>query len=193
MITLEEIKAQIEESVRVKRALADQAPLLRELAYLWRDAIRAGHKVIFFGNGGSAADAQHLVCELAGRFYLERAPVAAISLTTNTSSLTAIGNDYGYEHVFARQLEGIAQPGDVVVGISTSGSSANVVAALEKARALGLATVGFTGAGGGEMARLCDCLLAIDSLETPRIQEGHILAGHIICEFTERELFGGRP
>jgi D-sedoheptulose 7-phosphate isomerase len=193
MITREQIEARIEESIRVKRTLLKEAALLQELAYLWRDTIRAGRKIIFFGNGGSAADAQHLVCELAGRFYLERAPVAALSLTVNTSSLTAIGNDYGYEEVFSRQLEGMARPGDVAVGISTSGNSANVLRAMEKARALKVITIGFTGRGGGKLRALCDYCLAVDSEETPRIQEGHILAGHIICELTERELFEEKP
>jgi len=190
MITLDEIHARIDESIRVKRALRDQAGLLRELALLWSGAIGSGGKIIFFGNGGSAADAQHLVCELAGRFYLERAPVAALALTVNTSSLTAIGNDYGYDFVFSRQLEGIGRPGDVAVGISTSGNSTNVLKAMEKARELSMVTVGFTGRGGGMLLRLCDHCLMIDSEETPRIQEGHILAGHIICELAERELFG---
>ena len=187
---IEEIQARIEESVRVHRQLLKQAPLLRDLAELWSEAIRRGNAVIFFGNGGSAADAQHMVCELAGRFYLERKPVAAVSLTTNTSSLTAIGNDYGYDQIFARQLEGCARPSDVAVGISTSGNSSNVVLALETARKLGLSTVGFTGRNGGKMRGLCDFLLTIDAEETPRIQEAHILAGHIVCEMTEKTLFG---
>ncbi len=191
MVTLEEIRARIEESIRVKQALLSQAAILREIAELWCEAIGKDRQIIFFGNGGSAADAQHMVSELAGRFYLERRPVAAVALSVNTSSLTAIGNDYGFEHVFSRQLEGIARPGDVAVGISTSGNSPNVLQAFERARALGVSTVGFTGRSGGALRALSDCLLAIDSSETPRIQEGHILAGHIICELVERELFGG--
>jgi D-sedoheptulose 7-phosphate isomerase len=190
MITVEEIRRRIEESIRVKKALADQAPLLRTLAELWTEAIRADRKVIFFGNGGSAADAQHMVCELAGRFYLERKPVAAVALTVNTSSLTAIANDYSFDVVFSRQLEGIGRPGDVAVAISTSGNSPNVLQAVKKARELGLTTVGFTGRGGGKLKDLVDHWLAIDAEETPRIQEGHLLAGHIVCELTERELFG---
>jgi D-sedoheptulose 7-phosphate isomerase len=190
MITPEEIRSRIEESARVKNSLLGQVDLLRLLALLWAATIRAGGKVLFFGNGGSAADAQHLVCELAGRFYLERRPAAAVALTVNTSSLTAIGNDYGFEQVFSRQLEGIARAGDAAVGISTSGNSPNVILALQKARELGLVTVGFTGRGGGRMREHCDHLLEIDSGETPRIQEGHILAGHILCELVERELFG---
>jgi D-sedoheptulose 7-phosphate isomerase len=190
VITPEEIRARVRESIRVKQALLDRADDLARIAALWIEALRADRKVIFFGNGGSAADAQHLECELAGRFYLDRRPVAAVSLTVNTSSLTAIGNDYGFAEVFARQLEGIGRPGDVAVGISTSGDSENVVRALQTARDLGLRTVGFTGRGGGRLPPLCDLWLAIDSEETPRIQEGHILAGHIVCELVERELFG---
>ncbi|MCA9728129.1 MAG: D-sedoheptulose 7-phosphate isomerase [Candidatus Eisenbacteria bacterium] len=190
MITTEEIRARIQESIRVKTSLLEQAQSMQDIAACWTEAIRAGHQVIFFGNGGSAADAQHMVCELAGRFYLERKPVAAVSLTVNTSSLTAIGNDYSFDVVFARQLEGAARAGDVAVGLSTSGNSKNVVLALEAARSLGLRTVGFTGRGGGKVRSLVNHWLPIDSDETPRIQEGHILAGHIICELTERELFG---
>jgi D-sedoheptulose 7-phosphate isomerase len=189
--TPEEIRARIEESIRVKRSLLAQVETLQRIASLWVAAIRGGRKVIFFGNGGSAADAQHLECELSGRFLLERRPVAALSLTVNSSSLTAIGNDYGFAAVFARQLEGIGTAGDVAVGISTSGDSDNVIRALETARGMGLATVGLTGRGGGRMRPLCDVWLPIDSLETPRIQEGHILAGHIVCELVERELFEG--
>jgi D-sedoheptulose 7-phosphate isomerase len=190
VINPEEIRARIEESIRVKRALADQSETLRRIAGTWLETIRAGGKVIFFGNGGSAADAQHLECELSGRFYLDRRPVAAVSLTVNSSSLTAIGNDYGFAEVFVRPLEGIGRAGDVAVGISTSGNSENVVRALRRGRELGLVTVGFTGRGGGAVRACSDHWLPIDSDETPRIQEGHILAGHIICELVERELFG---
>jgi D-sedoheptulose 7-phosphate isomerase len=190
VVSPEDVQVRIESAIAVKRALLGQALAISHIAEAWRDALRSGHKVIFFGNGGSAADAQHLECELAGRFYLDRRPLPAISLTVNSSSLTAIGNDYGFEQVFARQLEGVARPGDIAVGISTSGNSPNVVAALQKARSLGLVTVGFTGRSGGRMRELCDLWLPIDSEETPRIQEGHILAGHIACEMVERELFG---
>lgn len=191
MINPDEIGERIEAAIAVKRSLLGQTLTICRVAEAWRDALRAGKKVIFFGNGGSAADAQHLECELAGRFYLDRRPLPAVALTVNSSSLTAIGNDYGFEQVFARQLEGIAHPGDVAVGLSTSGNSPNVVLALQKARSLGLVIVGFTGRGGGRMRELCDVWLPIDSEETPRIQEGHILAGHIACEMVEREMFGG--
>ena len=191
MINPQEIQKRIETAIAVKRSLLTQAPQIVQVAEVWLTALRAGRKVIFFGNGGSAADAQHLECELAGRFYLDRRPLPAVALSVNSSSLTAIGNDFGFEQVFARQLEGIAQPGDVAVGISTSGDSPNVVRALQKARDLGLVTVGFTGRGGGRVREWCDLWLAIDSTETPRIQEGHILVGHIACEMVEREMFGG--
>jgi D-sedoheptulose 7-phosphate isomerase len=187
----DEIKGRIEAAIAVKRSLLDQATTVALVAEAWLHALRAGNKVIFFGNGGSAADAQHLECELAGRFYLDRRPLPAVALTVNSSSLTAIGNDYGFDQVFARQLEGIAHPGDVAVGLSTSGNSPNVVLALQKARGLGLVIVAFTGRNGGRMRDLCDLWLPIDSEETPRIQEGHILAGHIACEMVEREMFGG--
>ena len=190
MITTDEIEAQIAESIRVKESLRASAPLLRQFALLWVEAIRRGNQLFFFGNGGSAADAQHLVCELAGRFYLDRKPLPVTALTVNTSSLTAIANDYSYEEIFSRQLEGLARSGDIAIGISTSGNSPNVVRALEVARRLDVTTIGFTGRGGGKVRPLCDHWLAIDSIEAPRIQEGHILAGHIICELTERELFG---
>ena len=190
MISPDEILARIEESIRVKRALAAQTKPLEAIAAAWLAAFRAGGKVIFFGNGGSAADAQHLECELAGRFYLDRRPLPALSLTVNSSSLTAIGNDYGFADVFVRPLEGIGRAGDVAVGISTSGNSENVVRALRKGREMGLVTVAFTGRGGGALRTWSDHWLPIDSDETPRIQEGHILAGHIICELVERELFG---
>ncbi len=190
MIEIQEIQQRVDEALEVKRSMAAQAEFLQAQALLWAEVIRRGNKIIFFGNGGSAADAQHIVCELAGRFYLDRKPVPALSLTVNTSSLTAIANDYSYADIFSRQLEGIGQAGDVAVGISTSGSSENVVRALEVARRMDLITVGFTGRKGGAVKELSDHWLGIDSEVTPRIQEGHIFAGHVICEFAERELFG---
>lgn len=184
------LEERIREAARVQASLLASAPLIEEMARVWTAAIRAGNQVLLFGNGGSAADAQHWACELAGRFYLERRPVAAQALTVNSSALTAIANDYSYDEVFARQLEGAARPGDVAVGISTSGNSRSVILALEKARALGLSTMAFTGRGGGRMKALADHWLGIDSTDTPRIQEGHELAGHLVCELTERALFG---
>lgn len=190
MIRNEEIVERIRESIRVKTSLEAQADLLRRIAERWIVALRGGGRILLFGNGGSAADAQHLAAELSGRFYKDRAGLAAISLTVNSSALTAIGNDYGFDAVYARQLDGLARPGDVAVGISTSGRSESVIAALRKAREMGLVTVGFTGRGGGEMPAVSDECLRIDSDDTPRIQEGHILAGHIVCELVEREIFG---
>jgi D-sedoheptulose 7-phosphate isomerase len=153
------------------------------------DALRRGHKILFAGNGGSAADAQHLAGELVSRFNYDRPGLAAFALTTDTSVLTAIGNDYGYERVFARQVEAVGAAGDVFIGISTSGRSPNIVAALQAARAKGLATVGLTGRGGGLMPELCDHCLRTPSDETPRIQEGHIAMGHTICWLIERAIF----
>jgi D-sedoheptulose 7-phosphate isomerase len=193
MIGENEVRERIREAARVSGSLEDQAETIVRMARIVADCLRAGGKVLFFGNGGSAADAQHLACELAGRFYRDRASLPALSLTVNTSSLTAIANDYGYEEVFARQLRGLGRRGDVAVGISTSGTSPNVLRALEAARELGLVTLGLTGRDGGRMAGLADVCLRVDSDETPRIQEAHILAGHILCELVERELFGGDP
>lgn len=153
------------------------------------DALRAGRKLLLCGNGGSAADAQHWAGELVSRFHYDRPGLAAIALTTDSSILTAIGNDYGYDRVFARQIEALGQPGDVLFAISTSGRSPNVVAALRAGRERGMATVGFTGAGGGEMPALCDLCLRIPSEVTPRIQEGHEVLGHAICQLIEATLF----
>ncbi|MBN2627149.1 MAG: D-sedoheptulose 7-phosphate isomerase [Spirochaetales bacterium] len=146
-------------------------------------------RVFFAGNGGSAADAQHLACELVGRFYLNRRSLSAEALTVNSSSLTAIANDFGYDRLFARSLEGQGKKGDVFYGMSTSGNSPNIVLALEQAKEMGIHTIGLTGENGGRMEGLCDILIKIPESDTPRIQEGHILAGHIICEIVEREMF----
>ena len=151
-------------------------------AELMRDAVLAGHKVLLCGNGGSAADAQHISAELVGRFVLERRPLAAISLTTDTSALTAIANDYGYEHVFSRQVEALGAPGDVLVAITTSGTSKNVVAAAEAARRRGMKVIGLTGAAGAAFVAGCDAGVAVPSRVTARIQECHITIGHLLCE-----------
>jgi D-sedoheptulose 7-phosphate isomerase len=154
------------------------------------DALRNGKKVIFFGNGGSAADAQHLAAELLGRFYLsDRVALPGIALTTNTSVLTAIGNDYGYDLVFSRQLRGLGSRGDVAVGISTSGNSPNVVAALETAAEMGLVTIGLTGRSGGKVKSIAKYCFCMPTEDTPRIQEAHIFTGHLLCELVEVELF----
>lgn len=161
---------------------------LEAIAVAMVAALKNGGKILFCGNGGSAADSQHLAAELVGRFRRERAGLPSIALTTDTSILTAVGNDYGYDQVFSRQVEALAKQGDMLFGISTSGNSANVIFALEKARSLRVTTVAFTGAGGGKMAKVADHLLAIDARETARVQEAHILAGHVLCEWVDAEL-----
>lgn len=156
------------------------------------DAISAGNKLVFFGNGGSAADCQHIATELTVRYITDRAPIAALALTTDTSALTAVGNDLGFEHIFARQIEALCRPGDVAIAISTSGNSANIIRGLEKARDMGLAVTGFGGQGGdeggGKMIGLCDPLLVVPSDITSRIQEMHITLGHMLCGVLEQEL-----
>ena len=183
------VVSQIEDSIALKRALIDQTDVILKVADRITQALRSGNKVILFGNGGSAADAQHIASELAGKLYIDREPLAAISLTTNTSSLTAIANDYEYREVFARQLKALAKDGDVAIGISTSGDSPNVVAAIEEAKRCGVVTVAFVGQG-GKLGEIAEYVLSVPSTDTPRIQEAHILAGHIICYLVEEALFG---
>ncbi|MBI1799610.1 MAG: D-sedoheptulose 7-phosphate isomerase [Candidatus Eisenbacteria bacterium] len=151
--------------------------------------LESGGTVFFCGNGGSAADSQHLAAELAGRYFVDRPALAAIALTTNSSSLTAIGNDYGFDQTFSRQLEGLGTPGDVLVAITTSGASANVRRAVETAHALGMTVIGMTGSKGASFAALCDHALVTPHPSTPRIQEGHITMGHALCELIERAMF----
>jgi D-sedoheptulose 7-phosphate isomerase len=151
-------------------------------------AYRGGRKAIFFGNGGSAADAQHLAAEFVGRYLRERPALPALALHANSSSVTAIANDYGYDRIFSRQIQALAAPGDVAVGISTSGNSKNVMEALSAARKMGVFTIGLTGAGGGRMRDLVDVLIAAPSKETPRIQECHVLIGHALCDAVEEAL-----
>jgi D-sedoheptulose 7-phosphate isomerase len=158
---------------------------IEEIAKLFIEALKNKGKIIFMGNGGSAADAQHLAAELVGRFKKERAPLAALALSDNTSILTAVGNDYGFDQIFVRQIEALANPSDVVVGISTSGKSPNVIKAIAKAKELGAKTVGFLGKDGGDLKPLVDLDLTIASAEAAYAQEIHILAGHIICEIVE--------
>jgi len=184
------VKKQLENVISINRYLADNIDSLLNIAEQVTLALGKGNKVLIFGNGGSAADAQHIAAELVGRFCKERMPLPAIALTTNTSSLTAIANDYGYEELFARQVKGLAKEGDIVIGISTSGNSANVIRGIEQAKALKVVTIAFTGSG-GNLSGLADYELAIPSTDTPRIQEAHITAGHIICYLVEEALFGG--
>jgi D-sedoheptulose 7-phosphate isomerase len=190
------IAGQLRDTARNLHAMSEDPALHRVLAGAADaciDALRRGHKILFAGNGGSAADAQHLAGELVSRFNYDRPGLAAFALTTDTSVLTAIGNDYGYERVFARQVEAVGVAGDVFVGISTSGRSPNIVAALQVARAKGLVTVGMTGRGGGRLPELCDHCLRTPSDDTPRIQEGHIAMGHTICWLIERAIFPRGP
>jgi D-sedoheptulose 7-phosphate isomerase len=175
----------IREHLKVIESLHDLLPELEQIAAVMSRAIMSGRKILWCGNGGSAADSQHLAAELVGRFGRERRALPSIALSTNTSILTAIGNDYGYEHVFRRQVEALCVPGDVVVGISTSGNSPNICRALEVARECGARTVAFTGATGGAMAGIAELALRIPSNQTPRIQEAHILCGHMLCDYVE--------
>lgn len=172
------------------RISRDMPPLIAAMAELLAEAFRNGNKLLVMGNGGSAADAQHLAAEIVGRFKLERPALPAISLATDTSILTALGNDYGFKAVFRRQVEALALPGDPVLGISTSGNSPNVRSALELARERGCPTMGLLGGDGGSIRELCDLALVIPSSDTPAIQEGHITVIHIVCDLVERELFG---
>ncbi len=180
----------VSESLRVKSQFFDEnKDRIAHAAETIARGLRNGRKVLFFGNGGSAADSQHLAAELVGRLGPDRSPLAAAALTTDTSILTAVGNDYGYEKVFSRQIQAIGQPGDTAIGISTSGNSPSVLEALDLARSKGLFTVGFTGETGGKMNDRCEVLFRVPSRQTPRIQETHILLGHILCELVDRELF----
>lgn len=153
-------------------------------------SLKQGKKILFAGNGGSAADSQHMAAELVARLNYDRPGLCAIALTTDTSALTAIGNDYGFERLFARQVEGVGQEGDVFVAISTSGNSPNILAALESARKKKIKTIGMTGKAGGKMASLCDLVIKVPSSRTPNIQECHIMLGHIMCQIVEDTLFG---
>jgi D-sedoheptulose 7-phosphate isomerase len=181
------------QSLEVKQAIAGSDSLLRQIVRVARtmaDVLGKGGKVFFFGNGGSAADAQHLAAELVGRFALERRALPGLALSVNSSAVTAIGNDYGYEQVFSRQIEGLARAGDMAIGITTSGNSPNVIRAMQSGSTIGLRTVGMTGARGGQLRGVVEECLCVPSDLTPRIQEGHILIGHMLCEYAERAVFG---
>lgn len=189
------VKDILNESIRVKKKIVDDPSLLSQInkiSSLIVEAYRREKKVILFGNGGSAADAQHIAGELVNRLYLEREALPAIALTTDSSVLTSIANDYDYSRIFARQVEALAKEGDVVIGISTSGSSSNVIEAVKTAKEKGAKTVGFTGNKGGKLAELVDFVISVPSDETPRVQESHITILHIICCLVERELFGDK-
>ncbi len=179
----------IKESIRIKETLRNtMTPLIAEVAQSISNAISAGGKLILFGNGGSAGDAQHIAAELVGRFEIERCAMPAIALTTNTSTLTAIGNDYGYDRIFSRQVEALANAGDVVIGISTSGNSPNVIEAIRMAHKKKAITVGLTGEKGGLLAEECTYCLKVPSSRTARIQESHIMIGHLLCLLIEQDL-----
>lgn len=180
----------VSESLRVKaKFFEENKDAIARTADTIAHGLRGGHKVLFFGNGGSAADSQHLAAELVGRFGPDRSPLAAISLSTDTSILTAVGNDYGYENIFARQIAGLGHAGDMAIAISTSGNSPSVLGGIDVARSKGLFTVGFTGETGGKMQGRVEVLFRVPSRQTPRIQETHILLGHILCELVDRQLF----
>jgi D-sedoheptulose 7-phosphate isomerase len=163
---------------------------IERVGQICADAVRSGGKVMFCGNGGSAGDCQHLAAEMVGKLVFDRPGMAGLALTTDTSALTAIGNDFGYEHVFSRQVEGLGRVGDVLIGISTSGQSKNVVAAMVRARSMGIRTVAMTGRKPGPMADLADAWIAVPHHETQKIQEGHIVIGHIFCALVEDAVFG---
>ena len=187
------IKDQIKKSYETKQAVYENEALLEkieEVAQMCVNLYKGDKKTILAGNGGSAADAQHIAAELVGRYGFDRPSIPSLALTTDTSNLTAIGNDYGYDQVFSRQLEGMGQAGDIFIGISTSGNSVNIIKAFESAKKKGITTVALTGRDGGEMAKMADVALVVPSNSTPRIQESHILIGHIICDIIEKETFG---
>lgn len=189
----ETINDVLRESARIKMQLADeQAGAILEVIDLVVTALARGNVVFFFGNGGSAADSQHLAAELVGRFVGERRPLPALALTTDTSILTSIGNDYGFDQIFLRQIQALGRPGDVAIGLSTSGNSPNVLQAIEAARACGLATVGLTGRDGGRLAELAHHCLRVPSDDTARIQESHITIGHLICQGVDDAVAEGR-
>ena len=189
----DKIRKIISESIAVKNQVLQNEALLKkveEVASLMVKALKSGNRIYFCGNGGSAADAQHLAAEFSGRFYIDRDALPAEALHCNTSYITAVGNDYGYEVVYARLIKGIGNKGDFLVGLSTSGNSPNIIKAFEVAREKGITTVGFTGETGGKMKELSDYLLNIPSTNTPRIQESHIMLGHIVCQLVEEQYFG---
>jgi D-sedoheptulose 7-phosphate isomerase len=183
----------VAEAVQVKKRLvAEQGEQVIAAARLLADTLKAGGKILLFGNGGSAADAQHLAAEFVNRFQVERPPLAAVALTTDTSILTAVANDYDFREVFVKQVQALGRPGDVAVGLSTSGSSPNVVAALVAARDLGLRTLALSGGDGGPVARAAELAIVVPSRHTPRIQEVHITIGHVLCDLVDYLLFPDR-
>jgi len=190
---VEEIHRQLESHVEVIQVVGEKlAGPVADCAAVLIEAFKSGHKVLTMGNGGSAADAQHFAAELVGRFLLERKALPAIALTTDTSILTAVGNDYGFDDVFKRQVEALVSPGDVLIGISTSGNSQNIKRALEVGKSSGAKTVGLLGRDGGEIGLMVDSNLTVPSDETPRIQEAHLFIIHMLCDLVEKGLFGAK-
>lgn len=186
------IKEIIKDSIATKQDLLENESIINEIQKTTDSIIscfKADNKVLFCGNGGSAADAQHLAAEFSGRFYFDRAPLNSEALHVNTSYLTAVGNDYSFEEVYARIVEAKGRKGDILVALSTSGNSKNIIKALEKARQQNMITIGFSGETGGKMKELCDFIILVPSTDIPRIQECHIMVGHIICELVEKALF----
>lgn len=193
---MEKIKYIIQASIDTKQQILHDEELLTTISNivtLVTDAFKSGNRVYFCGNGGSAADAQHLAAEFSGRFYTDRKALPAEALHCNTSYLTAVANDYGYDVVYARMIDGIGEKGDVLIGLSTSGNSGNIIKAFEVAKVKGIATVAFTGASGGKMKPISDYLINVPSNDTPRIQESHITVGHIICQLVEEKYFAPNP
>ncbi|OIQ96022.1 phosphoheptose isomerase [mine drainage metagenome] len=189
----EQIKKIIAASIETKQQLLNDASVhqkLIEVIDVISNAFKNGNKVLFCGNGGSAADAQHLAAEFSGRFYKDRKALPAEALHCNSSYLTAVANDYSYDVIYARLVDGIGVKGDVVIGLSTSGNSKNIIKAFEVAKEKGIVTIGFTGASGGKMKEISDYLFNVPSNDTPRIQESHIMLGHIICQLVEEKVFG---
>ncbi len=186
------ISSILRKSIAVKESVLADAALLARIEEVTRVIVAAfnnGNKVLFCGNGGSAADAQHLAAEFSGRFYTDRDPLPSEALHCNTSYLTAVANDYGYDVVYSRAVKGMGRQGDVLISLSTSGNSQNILKAMEVARELGMINVAFTGASGGKMKALADHLINVPSSDTPRIQESHITIGHIVCQLCEEQLF----
>lgn len=195
-LTAKYISAQIAQAQDVMNAMARDAQLqaaLAKAAAACIEALKGGRKILLAGNGGSAADAQHIAGEFVSRFAFDRPGLAAVALTTDTSILTAIGNDYGYEKLFTRQIQALGQSGDIFIGYSTSGASPNVLSAFKEARSRGLVCIGMTGNRGGPMTELCDHLLAVPAKDTPKIQEGHLVLGHILCGLVENGIFSPTP
>ena len=187
------ITHEIEESINIKQYILKDKKLIKQIIKVSKSLIKAykkGNKLLLAGNGGSAADAQHISAELVSRFYLERKALSAIALTTDTSIITAIGNDYGFNDIFARQIEANGDKGDIFLAISTSGNSKNIIKAIKQAKKQNIIVVGLTGAKESKMDKLCDIIIKIPSKITPRVQEIHILIGHLICDIVEREMFG---